>query len=83
MVFLRMKNFYFKISMISKEIIISLITGFFIYYRKLDYYKTIPRYDLVASFGIIVWTYLSIIEPWFIIIGLVVLNIFGFKKKMN
>ena len=62
-----------------KHLTISVITGIFIYFRKLDYYKTMPRYNIKVSILIIIWTYLSIIEPWSIIIGLILLNLFGFK----
>tara|TARA_B100001248_G_scaffold85990_1_gene62721 strand:- start:3442 stop:3723 length:282 start_codon:yes stop_codon:yes gene_type:complete len=62
-----------------KKITISVITGIFIYFRKLDYYKTMPRYNLKVSALIVIWTYLSIIEPWSIIIGLIILNLFGYK----
>ena len=66
----------------NKEIIISLITGIFIYYRKLDYYKTIPRESIFTSILIMIWTYLSIQNPWIIIFGLVMLNLFGYKHNM-
>lgn len=62
-----------------KHLTISVITGIFIYFRKLDYYKTMPRYNIKVSILIIIWTYFSIIEPWSIIIGLILLNLFGFK----
>ena len=65
----------------EKALIIAFVTGVFIYFRKLDYYKTIPRESFVASFLIAGWTYYSIKEPWYILIGLCVLNIFG--EKMN
>ena len=63
----------------NKNIIISVVTGIFIYNRKLDYYKTMPRLDPKISILIMIWTYLSIIEPWFILVGLIIINIFGFK----
>ena len=66
----------------NKEITISLITGVFIYCRKLDYYKTLPRNNIKISVVIIIWTYLSIIEPWFILIGLMILNLFGYKHAI-
>ena len=61
-------------------LIISIITGIFIYFRKLDYYKTLPRENIYISLIIIIWTYLVIrVSPWFILVGLVVLNLLGFK----
>ena len=63
-------------------VLISFITGIFIYYRKLDYYKSIPRLNLLASLLIMLWTFLAIaISPWFIILGLVILNIYGIKHE--
>jgi len=57
-------------------IIISVITGLFIYNRKLDYYKVIPSKNIKASILIIIWTYISFMySPWFVIVGLVALNI--------
>jgi hypothetical protein len=57
-------------------IIISVITGLFIYNRNLDYYKVIPRKNIKASILIIIWTYISFMySPWFVILGLVALNI--------
>lgn len=60
-----------------KDILISLITGLFIYFRKLDYYKSIPRGSLCAAGLIALWTWLATQNTWFIIVGLVLLNMFG------
>lgn len=61
-----------------KYILISLITGFFIYFRKLNYYKSIPRENIIASALVALWTWLVITkDPWFIIVGLVILNLVG------
>jgi len=66
-----------------KEILIPVITGTFIYFRKLDYYKSIPRGNLIASALIALWTWLVIThDPWFIIVGLVLLNLFGIHHKL-
>ena len=57
-------------------IIVSIITGIFIYNRKLDYYKVIPRENIKASVLIMIWTYISFrYSPWFVIVGLVTLNL--------
>ena len=66
---------------LSSEMVISIITGIFIYYRKLDYYKTMPRKNFIVSIGIVLWTYLSILNPKWIIVGLVVLNLIGYKHS--
>ena len=65
-------------------LIISLITGLFIYFRTIDYYKSIPRKNIYSVLGVGLWTYLVIkVSPWFIIVGLIILNIFGFKHEDN
>ncbi len=66
---------------IRKDLLIPIITGFFIYFRKLDYYKTMPRKNIIVSLAIGAWTYLAMKDPWYIIYGLILLNLFG--KKMN
>ena len=69
---------FVNILIIMKEILIPLITGVFIYFRKVDYYKSIPRNSILASAVISLWTWLVISQdPWFIIIGLVILNLTG------
>ena len=67
---------------IIEVLIVCLITGFFIYYRKLDYYKTMPRKSLYVSLMVFIWSFLVlVISPWFLPIGLLLLNVFGFKKE--
>ena len=61
--------------MIDKRLLISLITGIFIYFRTLDYYKVMPRKNILVSLLISLWTYVSIKQPWFIVAGLLVINI--------
>lgn len=57
-------------------IVVSIITCFFIYNRKLDYYKVIPRKNIAVALCIGLWTYISFrYSVWFVIVGLVVLNI--------
>ena len=57
-------------------IVVSMITCFFIYNRKLDYYKVIPRKNIAVAVFIGLWTYISFrYSVWFVIVGLVVLNI--------
>ena len=57
-------------------IIVSILTGIFIYNRKLDYYKVIPRENIIAAIIISLWTYISFkYSVWFVIVGLLVLNI--------
>ena len=67
---------------IIEVLIVCLITGFFIYYRKLDYYKTMPRKSLYVSLLVFIWSFLVlVVSPWFLPIGLLLLNVFGFKKE--
>ena len=74
-----------KRQMNFKEIellIISIITGVFIYFRRLDYYKTLPRENIYISLIIIIWTYMVIkVSPWFVIVGLIMLNLLGYKHE--
>ncbi len=75
----KLLSYIFNILKTYKNITISVITGIFIYFRRLDYYRTLPRYNIRVSILIMIWTYLAILEPWSIIIGLVLLNLFGYK----
>lgn len=58
----------------------SIVAGIFIYFRKLDYYKSIPRESILTSIIIIIWSILTLNYPIFLVIGLMILNIFGHKK---
>ena len=56
-------------------ILVSIITCFFIYNRKLNYYKVIPRENILVAIIIGIWTYISFkYNVWFVILGLIVLN---------
>ena len=57
-------------------LIVSIITCIFIYNRKLDYYKVIPRKNIFVALCIGLWTYISFrYSVWFVIVGLLVLNL--------
>jgi hypothetical protein len=58
----------------KKILIISIIAGIFIYNRTLDYYKVLPRKNIYISISIFIWSYLTLIEPIFLISGLIFLN---------
>ena len=58
----------------KKILIISIIAGIFIYNRTLDYYKVLPRKNIYISISIVIWSYLTLIEPIFLISGLIFLN---------
>lgn len=49
----------------------------------MDYYKTMPRRDLRTAFLISLWAYTSMTNHWFIIIGLIVLNVLGHKRSFK
>ena len=52
-------------------IVICFLISLFIYFRKIDYYKLMPRNNIVTAIAVGIWSYLSLgISPWFIIIGL-------------
>tara|TARA_E500000178_G_scaffold195993_1_gene193994 strand:+ start:441 stop:659 length:219 start_codon:yes stop_codon:yes gene_type:complete len=59
----------------NQIILVCIIIGFFIYFRKLDYYEVIPRENLLAAVLISIWSYISLKQPWFIIAGLIFLNL--------
>ena len=42
-----------------------------------------PRKSIFTSAMIAIWAFLSIKEPWFIIAGLLFLNIFGSKHDIK
>ena len=58
----------------KKILIISIIAGIFIYNRTLDYYKVLPRKNIYISISIVIWSYLTLIEPIFLIFCLIFLN---------
>lgn len=67
-----MNSNYLKISS-------SIVAGIFIYFRKLDYYKSIPRESILTSFIIVIWSILTLNFPIFLVIGLIALDLFGHK----
>ena len=59
-----------------KLLLISLIVSLFIYNRTVDYYKVIPRHNVLAALIFGLWTFVSFkYSPWFTIVGLVVINV--------
>ena len=75
-------NKFFSLFWKYRIIFVSIIAGIFIYFRTLDYYKSIPRHSLLASIIIILWSYATLKEPMFLLVGLVLLNIFGEKHSL-
>ena len=64
-------------------LVVCLITSIFIYYRKLDYYETLPRLSFLVAIVIFIWTLLVLrVSPWFLPSGLILLNLFGVKHNI-
>jgi hypothetical protein len=72
-------NKYVRILWDQRILLVSIVAGIFIYFRTLDYYKSIPRHSVIASLAVIAWSYATLKEPLFLIVGLVLLNLFGEK----
>ncbi len=64
-------------------LLVSILIGFFIFFREIDYYKLIPRNNILAAIIISVWSYISLKHPWVIIAGLAVLILLDIFKVMN
>jgi len=59
-----------------KLIIISLIVSLFIYNRTVDYYKVLPRHNLLVALIVAGWTFICFkYSPWFVILGLFIINV--------
>lgn len=63
----------------KKYLIVAVLVSLFIYFRKIDYYKLMPRKNIITALLIGLWTYLSLQEPIIIIIGLLVLLLLQFR----
>jgi hypothetical protein len=66
-----------------KILIVSILAGFFIYFRTLDYYKSIPRQNVLASIMVVVWTFLTLNEPLLLVLGLIILSLFGYHEEIT
>ena len=72
--------------LISKEkdlILISFITGVFIYYRNIDYYYVFPKENIITSVIVFLWTYLAMKYNWLIIFGLIIANVINEFKLLG
>lgn len=59
-----------------KLIIISLIVSLFIYNRTVDYYKVLPRHNLLVALIVALWTFICFkYNAWFVILGLFIINV--------
>ena len=63
----------------KKYLIVAVLVSLFIYFRKIDYYKLMPRKNIITALLIGLWTYLSLQEPIIIIIGLSILLLLQFN----
>lgn len=58
-------------------LIVAVLCGIFIYNRKIDYYKIMPRKNIIPAIMVAVWTYITFrYSMWFVILGLIILNLF-------
>tara|TARA_B100000902_G_C27222257_1_gene870322 strand:- start:304 stop:543 length:240 start_codon:yes stop_codon:yes gene_type:complete len=55
----------------------AIVAAIWIYVRELDYYKALPEKDIKTSILIFIWAYLTLIEPYFLLVGLAILYNFG------
>jgi hypothetical protein len=76
-------NKYLKVLWDQRILVVSIIAGIFIYFRTLDYYRTIPRHSVIVSLIIVLWSYVTLKEPLFLVVGLVLLNLFGEKHSQE
>ena len=59
-----------------KLLLISLIVSLFIYNRTVDYYKVLPRHNILVALIVGLWTFISLrYSPWLVIIGLIIINV--------
>ena len=63
----------------KKYLIVAVLVSLFIYFRKIDYYKLMPRKNIITALLIGLWTYLSLQEPIIIIVGLSILLLLQFR----
>ena len=63
----------------KKYLIVAVLVSLFIYFRKIDYYKLMPRKNIITALLIGLWTYLSLQEPIIIIVGLSILLLLQFN----
>ena len=59
---------------------VSFVAGLWIYFRELDYYKSLPTNNLFTSLIIFIWSALTLKYPIFLAIGLLILSTLGSKK---
>lgn len=64
-------------------LLVSILVGIFIYFRKIDYYELIPRNNIFTALIISIWSYVSLKQPWVIIAGLAVLILLDVFNVMN
>lgn len=67
----------------QRALVSSIIAGIFIYFRRLDYYATMPRSSVLVSLLVFAWAYLNYMEPIALPLGLILLNLFGNKHVVG
>jgi len=63
-----------------KIFLMSLVAAVWIYIRQLDYYTSLPTNDITTALFIFIWAYLTLTEPYFLLVGLGFLYFFGNRK---
>jgi hypothetical protein len=64
-----------------KIFLMSLVAAVWIYIRELDYYSALPTNDIITALFIFVWAYITLTEPYFLLVGLGFLYVFGNRTK--
>ena len=45
---------------LDNNIVVAIICGFFVYVRTINYYKVIPRDNILSALYVTLWTYISL-----------------------
>lgn len=65
----------------QKVIIAVICSGFWIYFRTMEYYDLIPRKHIFPVIFVMCWTYLNYYEPLCLPLGLLILILYTKFKK--
>jgi len=70
------------ISFHTKVVFAVICSGVWIYFRTNQCYEMIPREEIFPVFFVMIWAYLNYYEPLFLPIGLLILALFPFAKRL-
>ena len=65
----------------NKIIISCLVGAYWIYFRKLENYKLLPRQNLLSVVLVVLWIYFNYKEPLLLPIGLILMYFYSKYKK--